>query len=98
MVLDQYPAELLIAVLIGLGCGSIVFGIAFFWRGAALAAGVIAATIIGGAIIACVSGLIVPSALHALKLDPKIAAGPITLALADVLTLLLYFSLATWLL
>ncbi|MEP6669738.1 MAG: magnesium transporter [Chthoniobacter sp.] len=90
--------ELVIAVLIGLGCGAIVFCIAFFWRGTALAAGVIAATIIGGAIIACLSGLIVPSVLHALKLDPKIAAGPITLALADVLTLLLYFSLATWLL
>ena len=40
----------------------------------------------------------VPSVLHALKLDPKIAAGPITLAIADVLTLTLYFGLATWLL
>jgi magnesium transporter len=40
----------------------------------------------------------VPALLHALKLDPKIAAGPITLAMTDVLTLLLYFSLATWLL
>jgi len=90
--------EILTAMMIGLGCGGLVFGIAWLWRGAALAAGVIGATIIGGTIIASVSGLVVPSALHALKLDPKIAAGPITLALADVLTLTLYFSLATWLL
>ncbi len=90
--------EIVTAVMIGLGCGGLVFCIAWLWRGAALAAGVIGATIIGGTVIASVSGLVVPSALHALKLDPKIAAGPITLALADVLTLTLYFSLARWLL
>ena len=90
--------EISTARLIGLGCGGLVFGIAWIWRGTALAAAVIGATILGGTIIACISGLVVPSALHALKLDPKIAAGPITLAVADVLTLTLYFSLATWLL
>lgn len=90
--------EIAEAVLIGLGCGLVVFLIAWLWRGAALAAGVIGTTIVCGTIIACISGLVVPSALHALKLDPKIAAGPITLAVADVLTLTLYFSLATWLL
>jgi len=90
--------ELLTAVLIGLGCGAVVFLVAWLWRGAALAAGVIGITIVGGTLIAGLSGLVVPSILHALKLDPKIAAGPITLAVADVLTLTLYFSLASWLL
>ena len=90
--------ELAEAVLIGLGCGVVVFVVAWLWRGTALGAEVIGATVVGGTIIACFSGLLVPSVLHALKLDPKIAAGPITLALADVLTLTLYFSLGTWLL
>ncbi len=36
--------------------------------------------------------------LHAFKLDPKIAAGPLTLALTDVFTLLFYFTLAAVLL
>jgi magnesium transporter len=43
-------------------------------------------------------GLTVPWLLHTLKLDPKIAAGPLTLALTDLSTLLLYFTLAAWLL
>jgi hypothetical protein len=36
---------------------------------------------------ACFFGLSVPAALHALKLDPKIAAGPVTLAFTDIFTL-----------
>jgi magnesium transporter len=47
---------------------------------------------------ACLVGLSVPALLHALKLDPKISAGPVTLALTDVLTLLFYFTLASVLL
>ncbi|RPI00481.1 MAG: magnesium transporter MgtE, partial [Calditrichaeota bacterium] len=43
-------------------------------------------------------GLSVPALLHALKLDPKIAAGPLTLGLTDIFTLISYFSMATWLL
>ena len=47
---------------------------------------------------ACVFGLSIPAALHALKLDPKIAAGPVALAFTDIFTLLFYFGLAAWLL
>jgi magnesium transporter len=35
-------------------------------------------------------GLSIPSVLHDLRLDPKIAASPFTLALADLLTLFFY--------
>jgi hypothetical protein len=34
------------------------------------------------------------SVLHALKLDPKIAAGPVTLAFTDIFTLFFYFGMA----
>src|SRR6266478_5596731 len=45
-------------------------------------------------VTASLFGLGVPSFLHRLKLDPKIAAGPITLALADICALVLYFTAA----
>lgn len=80
--------------LIGVASGVMVFLIAWIWRGHFMSAGVIGATIAGSLVIACSAGLAVPSTLHALKLDPKIAAGPITLALTDLATLALYFSLA----
>ena len=59
---------------------------------------VLGVSIAGSVVIANLAGISVPASLHALRLDPKIAAGPITLAPADILTLLLYFSLASWLL
>jgi magnesium transporter len=36
--------------------------------------------------------------LRRFKLDPQVAAGPMVLAVTDVLTLLCYFSVARWLL
>ena len=58
-----------------------------------------AATVIGGSIAlslvtACALGLAVPSLLHRFNLDPKIAAGPVTLALADFIALVIYFTSA----
>jgi magnesium transporter len=90
--------ELRSGVLIGLGCGAVVAAIVWLWQQSAIAAVTIGSSIVGSVLISNLSGVVVPAVLHALKLDPKIAAGPITLAVADVLTLLLYFSLAAWLL
>jgi len=40
----------------------------------------------------------VPNLLRRFKLDPQVAAGPVVLALTDLITLLCYFNLARWLL
>ncbi len=96
--LENMRRELGTGALIGCACGGLVFAIASLWRGHLAAAGVIGGSIAGGLVIACCAGLGVPSLLHALKLDPKIAAGPLTLAIADLGALLLYFNLASRLL
>ena len=87
--------ELITALFLGLACGIIVAAIVWFWRGDAMAAVVIGTSILVALFGACFFGLSVPSLLHALRLDPKIAAGPITLALTDIFTLVFYFSLGT---
>ena len=86
------------ALLIGASCGATVALIVWLWRGELRAAVVIGGSIALSLLTACLFGLSVPSLLHHWKLDPKIAAGPITLALADVCALLLYFSAARLLL
>ncbi len=86
------------AVLLGLACGTVVGLIVWLWRGAGLAGVAIGGSICLALCTACFFGLTVPSVLHAAKLDPKIAAGPVTLALTDIFTLLVYFSTAAVLL
>jgi magnesium transporter len=86
------------AILLGVGCGNIVGLIVWLWRGEATAAISIGASILLALVASCGFGLSIPTVLHACKLDPKIAAGPIALALSDIFTLLFYFSLASFLL
>ena len=82
------------AVLIGASCGVIVSAIVFLWRHDALGAAVVGGSIALSLVTASLFGLSVPSLLHWLKLDPKIAAGPVTLAFTDFFALLFYFGLA----
>jgi magnesium transporter len=88
--------EITTALLMGVACGVLVGLIVLVWQRETAAALVIGTSVGFCLCTACVTGLSVPALLHALKLDPKIAAGPITLALADIFTLLFYFTLAKY--
>jgi magnesium transporter len=90
--------ELGTAVLLGGGCGLVVGLIVWLWQGLAGAAGAIGASILLTLCAASFFGLSISALLHRLKLDLKIAAGPITLAITDIATLAIYFSLADLLL
>jgi len=88
--------EFATATLLGLSCGTLVGTIVGLWSGDARAAATVGTSILLAMVTACLLGVIIPAASRALHLDPKIAAGPLTLALADLCTLLFYFGLATW--
>src|SRR5205809_2594279 len=87
-----FRREVATAVLLGVACGLLVGIIVWVWRNDLRAAFVIGGSIALSLVTACALGLAVPSLLHRLKLDPKIAAGPVTLALADFVALVIYFT------
>jgi magnesium transporter len=91
-----FRRELVTALLLGAGCGLVVSVVVWLWRQDEAAAFVIGGSIALSLVTACGFGLGVASVLHRFKLDPKIAAGPITLALADFFALVIYFTSA-WL-
>ena len=49
-------------------------------------------------VVACLLGVAHSAVLRAAKADPRIAAGPVVLAAADVVTLLFYFGIGARLL
>ena len=86
------------SIMLGFCCGVLVAAIVWLWRGTPMAAVSIGASIFLTLCAACFFGLTVPAVLHALKHDPKIAAGPVTLAFTDICTLFFYFGMAAWIL
>src|SRR5881394_3034710 len=91
-----FRRELVTALLLGAACGLVVGLVVWLWRNNGAAAFVIGGSIALSLVTACGFGLGVASVLHWFRLDPKIAAGPITLALADFFALVIYFTSA-WL-
>lgn len=83
------------AILIGGSSGLLVAIIAYLWKGEVITFVVIGTSILLVQLSAALLGLSVPALLHSTKLDLKVSAGPITLALTDIFTILFYMGLAT---
>jgi magnesium transporter len=96
-VLRELRTELATGLLLGAGAGLVVALVSLIWLGHVRLALCLVGGITGGVAGAAVMGLALPVALHLLHLEPKVAAGPIALASADIITILIYFNLARWL-
>jgi len=81
------------AAMLGLACGLVVAGVSLFWGGGVAAGGTMLAAVLSSMLFASLAGALTPIALGALRLDPRVAAGPVALVLADVATTSIYFSL-----
>jgi magnesium transporter len=98
LILQKIRIEFMVGVLLGGAAGLLVALAAVAWLGQLSLALCVLVGIAIGATVAALLGTIVPNVLHHLKLDPRVAAGPIVLALTDVITLVCYFSAAKWML
>jgi len=87
--------EVQTAGLLAISCGAIVGTVSIFWPGIWLMSVAIGVSIAMTIVFAGLTGLAVPTILHKLKRDPKVAAGPITLAIADLATVFLYLGAGT---
>jgi magnesium transporter len=97
-ILGKLRSEVLVGVLLGGASAVVVALLAFAWLGQSVIFFSLLGGIAGGVGAAALFGVALPNLLHRLELDPQVAAGPIALAVADMLTLLIYLNLARWLL
>lgn len=93
-LLHRSRSEVVTGLLLGAATGLMVALIAFTWKQMALLSVIVLGGIAIGVAAAAVVGLAVPYVLRLLHRDPQVAAGPLALTIADVLTLLAYFNLA----
>jgi len=93
-LLGAIGREAMTASLLGAGSGSLVAVIAYLWKGEAALALALGSSILLSMLTACLLGVALPAGVRAFGRDPRIASGPIVLAIADLCTLLFYFNLA----
>ena len=92
--LRRLRREATIGLLLGAACGGIVGVAAMAQHHAPDVAVVILASITLSVTTAAIFGLAVPVAMRAARRDPKVASGPIALAMTDIATLSYYLGLA----
>jgi magnesium transporter len=97
-MLPRVKFELATGFMLGVACGLIAAAVVFFWKRDPTAALSLLGAIVGSAACAAALGLAMPYLFRILKRNPQVAAGPIALASADAVTLLVYFNLGRWLL
>lgn len=90
--------ELLIGLLLGVALSVILSLGAYFWRGTPTVSLVVGLAVIIIALWANLLGSLLPIALTKLRLDPAIISSPLITTIMDVTGLLIYFSIAIWLL
>ena len=86
------------AALLGLVCGLLVAGLSVFWGGGPWPAASLAVSIALSMVASATVGLAIPIFLHVLRLDPRVASGPVVLMIADIITTAVYLAVGAWLL
>lgn len=87
--------ELLVGVMLGIVCGVVISVIAYIWQGSFVLGLVVGVSLIATLIIGTFAGTIIPLILHKFKVDPAVASGPLITTINDILSLLIYFGIAT---
>ena len=90
--------EVATGAMLGTVCGAAVALSALVWLHQFRVSLSLLAGIVFGVVVSALLGLMLPIGLRLLNLDPKVAAGPIALATADIATLFSYLAFARWLL
>lgn len=87
--------ELTVGIIIGLTCAVLIAGIAYVWQGSFVLGLVVGSSLLVTLIIGTVAGTIIPLILHKFNVDPAVASGPLITTINDILSLLIYFGIAT---
>ena len=90
--------EIRVGLAIGVVCGLIAGSCAYAWLGDPAIGWIVGLAMAATATMAAIAGGGLPFLLDRAGIDPAVATGPFITTAVDVLGILLYFSLASWLL
>jgi len=95
VVVRLLARELKVGMMIGVICGIFIAVIAFIWQGNLYLGLVVGSSLIATLIVGTMAGTVIPLILFKLRVDPAVASGPLITTINDILSLIIYFGIAT---
>jgi magnesium transporter len=83
------------SVQLALACATLVGLVAVVWQRDGRLSVTLLVAITSAMTASGIAGAIIPRVLYAIRRNPNVAAGPTVLAVADFVSLVVYFSVAT---
>ncbi|WP_175638307.1 magnesium transporter [Metabacillus schmidteae] len=82
-------------LITGAICGIVVALTVFIWKGTLFLGILVGLSILATLTVATISGAFIPLIMHKLKVDPAVASGPFITTINDIISILIYFGMAT---
>ncbi|APH05900.1 magnesium transporter [Bacillus weihaiensis] len=82
-------------LITGTICGIVVTLVVFVWKGDIFLGMLVGISILATLTVATIAGAFIPLIMHRLKVDPAVASGPFITTINDIISILIYFGMAT---
>lgn len=82
-------------LITGTICGILVTLVVFVWQGDIFLGILVGVSILATLTVATIAGAFIPLIMHRLKVDPAVASGPFITTINDIISILIYFGMAT---
>ena len=82
-------------LITGTTCGIVVSIVVYVWKGEFFLGLLVGISVLVSLFVATLAGTLVPLLMHKLKVDPAVASGPFITTINDIISILIYFGLAT---
>jgi magnesium transporter len=82
-------------LITGASCGILVAIVVFVWQQHLFLGVLVGISIFITLFIATIAGAFIPLLMHQLKIDPAVASGPFITTINDIISIIVYFGLAT---
>ncbi|WP_188455655.1 magnesium transporter [Virgibacillus oceani] len=82
-------------LITGTVCGIVITVVIYLWKGEIFLGLLVGLSIMATLIVATLAGSLVPIIMDRLKIDPAVASGPFITTINDIISILIYFGMAT---
>lgn len=93
--IQMLKKEIGTGLIIGLVCGILVMIVVDLWKHSIVLGILVGVSIFTTLTVSTMAGALIPLIMHKFKIDPAVASGPFITTLNDIISVLIYFGLAT---